>query len=396
MTPMPASPKKETLDSAWFKEHLLSEILPRWLEHSVTSEGLFLPHLDRQWRPRGDGYGTLVSQSRLLYNFSIGYELTKKEEYLHAIESGANFLIEKFRDEEYGGWFWSCNRNGEILDSRKDSYGHAFVIFGLSHACRTTGNNDFRMVALEAWDVVRKYFVDEHGGLRRQTTRKFKEHGDTKSQNPMMHLFEALLALGSLEGMKHILEEARKVADFVLKRLVRPGDRMLPETYSLDWRELSLDQCGFVSVGHAFEWAYLLSSAVEKGFPNEYLSHAQNFLEYGLRIGYDPIEGGVFSQASPDGEIITRRREWWDQCEATRALSHFAMLRKRGDLWEPLEKIIAFFKKYFIDSEFGGWYQTLEPDGTVPNKDKGNEWKVDYHAVGMCMEAIRLGAYVKR
>ena len=393
---MSSALEKETFDFAWFKHHVLSDILPKWLQHSVTDEGLFLPHLDREWSPRGDGYGTLVSQSRLLYNFSMGYELTRREEYLSAVESGARFLLEKFRDNDYGGWFWSCNRNGEILDSRKDSYGHAFVIFGLSHAYRTAGNKDFKMAALDAWDVVRKYFRDNYGGLRSQTTRDFKEYGNTKSQNPMMHLFEALLALGSLEGMEQIFTEAEKVADFVLTRLVRQEDKMLPEIYTLDWKELPAEQGGRVLIGHAFEWSYLLSSAVERGFPEVYLSHALNFLEYGMRIGYDPVNGGVFAQASPEGKVLSRRREWWDQCEAARALLHFAILRKRDDLWEPLERTIGFFKKYFIDSDFGGWYQTVEPDGDVVSHDKGNEWKVDYHAVGMCTEAIRLGGAVRR
>ncbi|MEK6569938.1 MAG: AGE family epimerase/isomerase, partial [Bacteroidota bacterium] len=197
-----------------------------------------------------------------------------------------------------------------------------------------------------------------------------------------------------LEGMEQIFTEAEKVANFVLTRLVRQGDKMLPETYTLDWSELLLEQGGRVDIGHAFEWSYLLSSAVERGFPEVYLSHALNFLEYGMRIGYDPVNGGVFAQASPEGKVLSRRREWWDQCEAVRALLHFAILRKRDDLWEPLERTIGFFKKYFIDSDFGGWYQTVEPDGDVVSHDKGNEWKVDYHAVGMCTEAIRLGTDV--
>src|SRR5688500_6166191 len=31
------------IDFGWFRNHLLDEILPKWL-HSVTDQGLFLPH----------------------------------------------------------------------------------------------------------------------------------------------------------------------------------------------------------------------------------------------------------------------------------------------------------------------------------------------------------------
>src|SRR5215210_4965535 len=91
------------VDLGWFKTHLLDEILPKWLL-SVTDQGLFLSHFDRKWQPLHRNYGTLVSQCRLLYNFSQGYALTGDQRYLDAVEGGAHFLLEHFRDQKHGGW----------------------------------------------------------------------------------------------------------------------------------------------------------------------------------------------------------------------------------------------------------------------------------------------------
>jgi mannobiose 2-epimerase len=382
------------LDFGWFRDHLTQEILPKWLHNSVTDEGFFFTQFDRQWRRYPREYNTLISQSRLLYNFSMGYELTGGEEYRKAVETGARFLIEAHRDREFGGWFRSCTRDGNVADSNKDSYGHAFAIFGLSHAFRCTGNQDYRKAAWETWEVLSTHFKDRRGGLIPTMTRDFKDFGDIRSQNPIMHLFEALLALGSLEGMNHALDEAQKTADFVLKRLLRKGDGLLPEWYSENWNELSEDQGGRIDIGHAFEWAYLLSTSVERGLPKAYLAHATNFLEYGLRIGYDAIDGGVFRLASPDGKSLSEDKRWWPQCEAIRALMHFVILRGNDTLWTPLLKTIHFVKENFVDGEYGGWYTFREPGVSLVSQnagtDKGGEWKVDYHVVGMCVEAIQL------
>ena len=199
-----------------------------------------------------------------------------------------------------------------------------------------------------------------------------------------MHLFEALLALGDLEGMECVHRDARGVSDFVVRRLCRQSDSRLPEVYTLDWEELPEGEGGRLDLGHAFEWAYLLSSAVERGLPEAYLTQADAFLDYGLLLAYDPKDGGIRSPASPDGRRVSSTKGWWEQCEAIRALMHFAILRGRRELLDPLQHVVDFVKHTYVDPDHGGWYASPK------SRNKGSEWKVDYHVVGMCREAIRL------
>jgi mannose/cellobiose epimerase-like protein (N-acyl-D-glucosamine 2-epimerase family) len=60
----------------------------------------------------------------------------------------------------------------------------------------------------------------------------------------------------------------------------------------------------------------------------------------------------------------------------------------REDLWGPFERTMAFCRANLIDPEFGGWYLDR-------SLDKGSEWKVDYHVVGLCEEAIRLAGLLE-
>jgi cellobiose epimerase len=380
------------LDFGWFRTHLLDEILPKWLL-SVTDQGLFLPHFDRQWRPLNRNFGTLISQCRLLYNFSQGYALTQDPLYRDAVAGGAQFLLDHFRDRQYGGWYWSCNLDGTARDKLKDSYGHAFVIFGLAHAYQCTGDSALQEAMLQTWDVVTRRFRDAYGGFHGRMTEDFKIMGNTKSQNPLMHMFEALLAAGTVGGQAQLLQEARNVGNFVFNELVRGGDRRLPELYDMQWQELPVNADGSggrLDIGHAFEWAYLAAYAAEIGLPVRFLNYANSFLLYGMALGFDWQGGGIYSPATPSGEIINEQKGWWEQCEVIRALTHFYLRHRRNDLNGPLQRTIEFVKASFIDSQYGGWYPRIGPGITPQELEKGNEWKVDYHVVGMCMEAIRL------
>ena len=378
-----ASPS--ALDFGWFRAHLLAEILPRWLALAPAPSGLFRCDFDRQWRHGGSAAGTLVSQSRLLFNFATGHRLAGDARYRDAVAHGAEFLLRRFRDEEHGGWLWSCDENGAVLDDAKNSYGHAFVILGLVHASDCLDSKALLRTAVETWEVVRRSLLDAHGALLRKTSRDFSQRLVANStQNPMMHLFEALLALGDTEGLGEIHTRAREIADFVLGCRHRAHSGGIPEVYSPEWVPLPTTNGGRVDIGHQFEWAYMLSSAVERGFPASYLDEANALLDYGLSVGYDAENGGICTDvAQEDNRVIRADKGYWQQCEAIRALMHFAALRGREDLWDPCRRTLEFCRRELIDPEFGGWYGG-------PDRHKGSAWKLDYHVTGMCAEAVRL------
>jgi mannobiose 2-epimerase len=376
-------------DWGWFEIHL-RELLDLIHGKTVTLDGLFHPHFDHLWIRKENPVRTLVSQSRLIYNFATGYLITGEERYRSAAEKGGDVLINYFKDRQYGGYVWSCDPEGRVLKMHKDCYGHAFVIFALSLAARALGRRDFGDEALAVWNEVRKGFRDTYGGYVWDLDRRFRNINGRRSQNPMMHLFEALLELMQLKGMESVQEEAWDLGDFVLSRLRRSEDGLLPEFYDRHWRELPEEKGGNVDVGHAFEWAFLLSRSCEVGLPECWIETGEMFLESGMRLGFDQAGGGVFSPASPDGKTVQKIKGWWEQCEAARALMHFAALHGRDDLWDPLQKTMHFIKLHMIDNENKGWYTSLKEGEDHRKQDKLDHWKLHYHTVGLCAEAVRL------
>jgi sulfoquinovose isomerase len=291
--------------------------------------------------------------------------------------------------------------DGQVLDTHKNGYGHAFTLFGLAHSYKCTGDPALQAAMYDTWEVLQTHFRDQHGGYLWRMTAEFESAEPTRSQNPTMHLFEALLTAATVGGAADLFEHARAVGEFVLHKLVRANDRRLPEVYDADWTELPFDDGGpqarmtqtsggRLDIGHAFEWAFLTSYAAELGFPAHYRNYANSFMTYGLAVGLDWEVGGIYSPSTPTGQLMNQRKGWWEQCEAIRALVNFVVLHQRNDLLEPLQKMISFMQTTMLDPEYGGWYPNVGPGYTPTELEKGNEWKLDYHVVGMCMEAIRL------
>ncbi len=386
------------IDPQWFRKSFIQDNAAHWLAAAPTENGFFRSDLDRQWRPAEQQVATLVSQSRLLFVLAAAHEVTGEPAYLEAVRKGADFLVDHFRDGEFGGYFWSVSPTGELLDDSKSAYGHAFVIFGLSHAARATGEKRFAEAALACWQDMKEHLCYEGGGIKPATNRDFSKVRGGNTQNPMMHLFEALLALHDATGSRQVFDDASALAEFIFGKLYEEGPGRLPERYTAQWRPLPQEQGGYVDLGHQFEWAFLLSRAVEKGFPERYLQIGQRLLDYGMKVAYDRQAGGIASAGGYNDTVTRPGKGWWEQCELLRALMHYAATRGREDLWPAFDQSLAFVKAHFLDAEYGGWYGSYEPGKLRGERDsrKGSNWKVGYHDSGMYLEALRLSGMARR
>jgi len=384
---------KQHIDGPWFRQSLIDDILAPWLAAAPTDNGFLRSAMDRQWRPAEKQSATLVSQGRLLFVLATGWEVTGEQAYRDAVRRGAEFFIEHFPDRECGGWFWSVRPDGKVVDTYKSAYGHAFAIFGLAHAGRVTGEKRFLDAAMQCWADMKKHLRYDGGGFKPQTNRDFSRVRGANTQNPMMHLFEALLALHAATNSHAVFTDAGDLAEFIFGRLYQADGGYLPEMYDRSWRPLPDDEGGFVDLGHQFEWAFLLSQAVRQGLPERYLTIGRRLLDYGMAHAYDARGGGVWARGDYDGRVTGRSKGWWQQTEHLRAVMRYAADHERPDLWPVLARSLATVKARFLDVDYGGWYGSAGTAGRPPaggSARKGSVWKVGYHSAGMYREALRL------
>ncbi len=337
----------------WHRKDL-NDHVSHWLKIAPTSSGLMNGLFDRNWRPMNQGYGELTLHSRVVYSLLVGYEASGDARYLEAARRGTDFLLESFHDPVNGGFFAVVDGQGKVINPGKTAYSHAFALLALSRAARVTGEPKYKAAALQAWQDIRRGLQEPGGGLRGSAPRDFAASMPGKhTQNPVMHMFEALLALYDATGDQQVLADAREMGDFVLNRLLvglPDGGAYIPEWFDEQWKPLK-DGDGFTDLGHQFEWSHLLRSAEKRGLSPVYSGVADRLLKYAVATGYDEQDGGVFYRQSPSGKV-DRNKYWWPQAEAMKA---FLAVAQRPEMARRYRDTLELVDKEFIDRENGGW-----------------------------------------
>ncbi len=382
----------DQLDSRWHRQDLVAGNLLPWLRAAPTPSGFFRSKMARDWTPMAGNSVELTAQTRMIYTMVRGWDATRDRRYLDAATSGGDFLLAHFTDPDFPGFLPAVRADGSALGSTKKTYGHAFAIFALAHLHRVTGDERYGQAGLQAWGWLQRYLMDAHGGFAQAASRDMQIAAGRRNQNPVMHLFEAMVALWEATGDQDAYAGARMVGDFVVERLVvqRPRDAYIPEWYSNDWQPLTGGQGGYIDLGHQFEWAYLFSAAAIRGLPEHYAQVGEQVLDFALREGYDEVSGGCFKRLRPNGGL-NKQLNWWPQSETLRALMHYAALRGRADLWPRYRQTLELVQREFADPVNRGWYPKPLPDcGDVPCRLPQAGY--GYHVASMHMEALELSA----
>ncbi|MBV9850747.1 MAG: AGE family epimerase/isomerase [Armatimonadetes bacterium] len=375
--------KRQSAAAAWAAS-LLRSTLDLWLAAAANDTGLFHPYLDRRWKRLGDGPLTLVSQCRPIYNFYRGYELFGDTRYAEAARGGLTALQTYFRLAP-GRCRWAVTGDGEEADPTPDAYGHAFSLLAQATAARALGDPGLMDSAMETWQYMSSAFTDDHGGLIWRLDGRPPDAA-RRSQNPVMHTFEALMALHSVDATGRARTAASDVLAFI-GSLAGFTAGALIEEHTPDWTPLPVGQGGVVNLGHVFEWAWLLSEWHTITREPDVLLTGMAFLNAGLAWGLD-ADGGVREACAPDGRITASGKGLWQQCEAIRAMSRYVTAHGQTGVEADLQRTLSFFRRHFVDEEYGGVFASPEGLGYPARLDKGDAWKLDYHTVNMCLELI--------
>ena len=111
----------------------LVNILQYWMEHTVDKQyGGFYGKIDNDNIVYNNAPKGLVLNARILWAFSVAYNHTKEIKWLAIADRAYQYLIVHFLDKEYGGFYWSIDKERNIVDGKKQVYGIAFCLYGFS------------------------------------------------------------------------------------------------------------------------------------------------------------------------------------------------------------------------------------------------------------------------
>ena len=287
--------------------------------------------------------------ARQLFVFSLAGDAAHAEQLFHAMRR-------HFHDARHGGWIYSIDAQGAPLDTTKDLYTHAFVIFACAHYAAATGDRDALRVIDETTALVQARFAAPGALLHAALTADFSTPRLGPLQNPLMHLTEAYLAAFETTGEPAYETALAQLADAVAKHFVHTPTGAIAEL------PIGSDD-NRLEPGHQFEWIYLVKRAGPVVAASRLEEHLARAFDFAQRHGIDPATGGVCAALDEAGAVKDATQRIWAQTEYLRALA----TRGRAQDWETLALQIPRFQARFLHAR--GWYECLTPAGKVARAD---------------------------
>ncbi|MCG5262731.1 N-acylglucosamine 2-epimerase [Cupriavidus gilardii] len=260
-------------------------------------------------------------------------------------------LRRRFADPD-GGWYYSIDADGAPLDTGKDLYTHAFIVFACAAYWRRGGNAQARAVLDDAVALIEEKFGIPGGLYHAALARDFTVERGAVLQNPVMHLTEAYLAAYEATGEDWYAQRLREIARQVQRTFVDPANGCIAELPlgAPDNR---------IEPGHQFEWYSLLAMAPSVFGACELAESLTRGCAFAQRHGVAQETQGVAAALDAGGRIIDATQRIWAQTEYARALA----LRGDDEGRAALAAWLAAFPGRFLHAR--GWHECIGPDDAV-------------------------------
>lgn len=403
----------EMEDSLW------KNLIEPWFPACVDPKGGFWQLYDRRWRRMDSHVRGVVFQSRMTWVAARLAALPgpRRAEFVDTAVHGMRYLIDTFVAADSGAVRWRVDLPDvecHDLTLQGHAYGAAFAIYALSAVHRSVGAAEALVAAERAFGWLERQLHDaEHGGyfesvddygkpiLRKPDTRS-RRKGDEigtpyglKSQNTHLHLLEAFAEMAKSTREPVVIERLEEVQSILQNRLF-VADGWLHVLAKPDWTPVP-DR---ISYGHDIEAAHLLLDASETlhgDADNEARHVARALVDHTLHYGNDKEFGGFFFSGNAQGRVSGPIKSWWVQPEALLGLARAAEL-PGADIGRYLAAVAStwhWIRDRQIDSEFGGWFENVNRDGSRLDLDDGRErkghmWKAAYHETRGLLETAKI------
>jgi len=275
-----------------------------------------------------------------------------------AVALGLDYL-QRHAFDRSGGYHWRFDLSGNVTDSRRDLYDHAFVLLALASAMRVLPSPALRDEAMALDDYFHTAFRHAQGGYGESLPASLP-----RRQNPHMHLLEACLAASEVFGNTPFLDRADELIELFLSRMLQPAEGALPEYFDDALVPIRIDGRFVVEPGHHSEWVWLLHWHARRraGAGRTHLATAAAALRsltlFTDRHGIHPETGSLMDELWSDGRVKSSEQRLWPQTERLKA----EILRPDAEEARILQAY-AVLNSYIAPAPAGLWLERRLADG---------------------------------
>lgn len=376
-----------------------SRILDYWEKNAPDyQKGGFIGRVDHAGKRYPDAEKGSVLNSRILWTFSAAYAHTRKPSHLSLAKRAYDYIRDHFYDHQNGGTYWSVKADGSRGQTRKQVYGQAFAIYGLSEYFSVSEDPEALAIATELYDKLEEFsYESEHGGYIEAFASDWQPLDDMrlgggglnapKTMNTHLHVIEAFVNLylvwpdirlrKSIEGLLRVFEQ----------HIINPETHQMVLYSGMDWSPMSKA----MSFGHDIEASWLLLESAEilhdEALTDKWKKNAVAMAQATF-AGLAP-DGSLYYEFNPDNGHWDKHREWWVFSEAVVGYLNAWQISGDDRFLKPLYGIWDFTKKHILDLKGGEWFTGVNDDYSLVNGNKISFWKCPYHNARMCLEVLK-------
>jgi mannobiose 2-epimerase len=389
------------MNDSTYREELnleLGSILRYWMRSMPDEQqGGFIGRIDGENNPHPDAPKGLVLNCRILWAFSAAWRQTGIWILRPIAARAYEYINAQFVDRDFGGFYWSLHPSGQPLNTRKQVYGQAFALYGISEYYRATGDPAALDQAIALYKLIEEHAADpDQQGYFEAFSRDWspledhrlseKDANEQKTTNTNLHVLEAYTNLFLAWPDAILRRRISLLLQVFTSHIIDAGTGHLGLFFTADWRPRST----LISYGHDIEAAWLLYTAalaIEDGPLIQQTKALAISMAAAAAEGLDK-DGGLWYEKA-DGHLV-REKHWWPQAEAMvgflyawRISGDRQWLKRSRAAWD-------FIKNYLRDPHGNEWYWGVLADHTpMPGQDKAGFWKCPYHNSRACLEIIR-------
>lgn len=365
-----------------------------WTRAYDPEHGGYFTHVARDGTPnRGRDLKTSLTQSRHAYAFARAYMVTGDRRYLAWARRAIAFLREKGWDAAHGGFHTALDAEGRSVDLVRDlpssrekwSFMQHYALLGIAAVYDAQRSPEDLELLLRGRKAIDDHLWDARPGLE-----GYHETADHDWSRPRGKGFtptvDGITTHGEALWLVTRDERARarllQLADAIVDHLQpTAATRRLgfAEKFDSDWTE---QPEGFFFVGHVLKAAWCLGRAYLVEPRPEYRAAAEDLLQRIRRTAWDEEHGGPYYVGdSLTGQVTSTSKSYWTLEQAI--TGGLVAYRITGDprYLALADQSLDFFVRHLVDAEYGDVYDATDAAGTfVPSTQKGDYWKVSYHA----------------
>jgi mannobiose 2-epimerase len=381
------------------QEAELHNILSYWLTYSIDdANGGFYGKVDSENRAHPESPKGSVLNSRILWAFSAAYNYSRKKEYYNTAVRAYDYIMNRFTDKEFGGVYWSVDQNGKMLNGKKQVYGLAFCIYGLSEFYKIKQDEEALSHAIDLFETIEKHSYDERfKGYYEAFSRDWqplsdlrlseKDANEKKTINTHLHIIEAYASLYEIWPDPFLKTQIENLLLVFHQYMIDNNGHLI-----LFFDEVWNPKLNLISYGHDIEAAWLLQQCAEKIRNKDWVAKMKS---NAVKITNAAIEGldkdgGLWYEFDVLTNNLIHEKHSWPQAEAMIGFMNAYEITGDERYLEHSYHSWQFVKRYLKDKKGGEWFWGVNADYSVmPDQDKAGFWKCPYHNSRACMELIQ-------